>query len=117
METNTYSSQDINIYRAARIPSCESEYRKLADELEEWAARDNNFTMLNFPRNIMMDVHTFHQLPDKSEYFCKRYDNALRTLGERRLKGGRNLNMNIVNATQALYDPNYRKYIREKLRQ
>jgi len=114
MEINTYNSQDV--YRTARIPSSEAEYRKLADELKEWATRDDSVTMLNFPRNNMMDVGTFHQLPDKSDYFCKVYDDTLLTLGERRLKGGRNLNMQIIRVTQALYDPSYRRYIREKLR-
>lgn len=95
-------------------PETELEYQELADAFIEWSKKEDTLTFNSFPLSLMIPVSSFDTYPEKSEYFAKAYDIALRTIGARRERLAREgkANSQIVLATMPLYDPEYKKWLR-----
>ncbi|MBY0109522.1 MAG: hypothetical protein K2X90_00200 [Candidatus Babeliaceae bacterium] len=94
-------------------PTSEEEYRKLADELVQWAHLPDSLIINNFPLSITMSPQIFHKLAVDSEYFSQAYDIALHTIGSRRERLAQEgiIDKQIFLQTMPLYDINYRKWL------
>lgn len=96
-----------------KLPTTETEFRLLAEELIQWAQLDSSLQINDFPISKMISPKLFHELAQKSDYFMKVYDIALHMIGSRRqrlfLQG--KINGQLVRDMLPLYDPEYRQFL------
>ncbi len=95
------------------LPETEENIRLLANELVEWAKKDEVLNFDDFALNKSFLPNELFQLTEKNDYFSKAYNMALRIVGSRleSLAFLGKLDKSLVLATMPLYSPEYRKWL------
>lgn len=98
-----------------RMPHSSEEQNILADELIEWALKDDSLLLEKFPLSKMISPYLFFKLgkSGKNDYFTRAFDFARAACSVRHIEGNHSIDTTVVLRLMRVYNREYHESLIE----
>ena len=99
-----------------RFPKDKLEQNKLADELIEWALREDTLLLEAFPLDRKMSPYHFFKFAkaETNEYFTMAFDFARSSSAVKMIQGKHGMDINLIQKIFPVYHRQYHEYLMER---